>query len=257
MALFGSLKGSGTIGVADAQFAGLDPRAFDVVTRAVDLGLPVDATRITTVVSRGLDAGRLAVKRAEGAFTVSAGQMRLAEATAEAHDAALAMNGRFDLTTGTLDARLVLSGLAESAGNRPDIHMSLKGPVATASRSLDVSALSGWLTLRAVENQAKKLQAAEEAAARRAAEEEARLKAIAAAAEAARLRAAEEARQKAAAEAARQQAAEEAARQKQAAEAAARQRALEAVRQQAPAFPPPMDIRPIPAPAGASVGPQN
>ena len=257
VALFGSLKGSGTIGVADAQFAGLDPRAFDVVTRAVDLGLPVDATRITTVVSRGLDAGRLAVRSASGAFTVSAGQMRLAEATAAANDAALAINGRFDLTTGILDARLVLSGLAESAGNRPDIHMSLKGPVATVSRSLDVSALSGWLTLRAVENQAKKLQAAEEAAARRAAEEEARLKAIAAATEAARLRAAEEARQKAAAEAARQQAAEEVARQKQAAEAAARQRALEAARQQAPAFPPPMDIKPIPAPAGASVGPQN
>jgi len=121
VALFGSLKGSGTIGVADAQFAGLDPRAFDVVTRAVDLGLPVDATRITTVVSRGLDAGRLAVRSASGAFTVSAGQMRLAEATAAANDAALAINGRFDLTTGILDARLVLSGLAESAGNRPDV----------------------------------------------------------------------------------------------------------------------------------------
>jgi len=257
VALFGSLKGSGTLGVANAQFAGLDPRAFDVVTRAVDLGLPVDAARITSVVSRGLDSGRLDVTRAEGAFTVSAGQMRMAEAATEARDAALAMNGRFDLTSGSLDGRLVLSGSAAAAGNRPDIYMSLKGPLAGVSRSIDVSALSGWLTLRAVENQAKKLRAAEEAAAQRAAEDEARLKAIAAAAEAARRKAAEDAREKAAAEAARQRAAEEAARQKAAAEAE-RQRAIEAARPPAaPALPPPLDIRPVPAPAGASVGPQN
>jgi uncharacterized protein involved in outer membrane biogenesis len=159
VALFGSLRGSGKIGLADAQFAGLDPRAFDAVTRAVDQGLPVDAGRITNVVSRALDSGRLSVKRADGTIVVNAGQARLADVTAEAKDAALSMTGRLDLTDGGIDARLVLSGTAEAAGSRPDIYMALKGPIASASRDIDVSALNGWLTLRAVENQAKKLQA--------------------------------------------------------------------------------------------------
>ena len=39
--------------------------------------------------------------------------------------------------------------------------MVLKGPLLSPSRTIDVSALTGWLTLRAVENQAKKLEAIE------------------------------------------------------------------------------------------------
>ncbi|MEP7030911.1 MAG: hypothetical protein ABI830_08260, partial [Pseudolabrys sp.] len=43
------------------------------------------------------------------------------------------------------------------------IFMALRGSVAVPVRSIDVSALTGWLTLRAVDNQAKQLQALEAA----------------------------------------------------------------------------------------------
>ena len=59
VALIGSLQGSGKFALADAQFAGLDPRAFDAVTRAVDQGLAIDAARISDVVSKALESGRL------------------------------------------------------------------------------------------------------------------------------------------------------------------------------------------------------
>ena len=42
VALIGSLQGSGKFTLTDAQLAGLDPRAFDAVTRAVDQGLAVE-----------------------------------------------------------------------------------------------------------------------------------------------------------------------------------------------------------------------
>ena len=77
VALIGSLQGSGKFALTDAQFAGLDPRAFDAVTRAVDQGLAIDAARISDVVSKALDSGQLAVKQAEGTIAVSAGQVRL------------------------------------------------------------------------------------------------------------------------------------------------------------------------------------
>ena len=88
--------------------------------------------------------------------------MRLSDVTATGKDAALSLAGNLDLTDGSIDARLVLSGSGEAAGTRPDIFMALKGPVAAPARSIDVSALTGWLTLRAVENQAKKLREIEQ-----------------------------------------------------------------------------------------------
>ena len=41
--------------------------------------------------------------------------------------------------------------------------MALKGPLAAPVRSIDVSALTGWLTLRAVDNQARQLRDIENA----------------------------------------------------------------------------------------------
>ncbi len=161
VALIGSLQGSGKIALADAQFAGLDPRTFDAVTRAVDQGLAIDAVRISDVVSKALESGQLSVKRAEGTIAVSAGQVRLSNVTAGGKDAVLSFAGNVDLTDGSIDARLVLSGSSQAAGARPNIFMALKGSVAAPSRSIDVSALTGWLTLRAVENQAKRLRAIE------------------------------------------------------------------------------------------------
>ncbi|MEI9803464.1 MAG: AsmA-like C-terminal region-containing protein [Pseudolabrys sp.] len=163
IALIGSLQGTGKLTLADAQFAGLDPRAFDAVTRAVDQGLPVDGIRISDVVGKALDSGQLSVKQTESALAVSAGQLRLGNTAAASKDSVLSFSGNLDLIDGTMDARLVLTGSSQAAGAKPDIFMALKGPVGAPSRSIDVSALSGWLTLRAVENQSKKLRAMEEA----------------------------------------------------------------------------------------------
>jgi large subunit ribosomal protein L24 len=163
VALIGSLQGTGKIALSDAQFTGLDPRTFDAVTRAVDQGMAIDAARISDVASKALESGRLPVKRAEGTITVSAGQMRLSNVSADSKDAALSLAGNLDLTDGSIDARLVLTGSGQAAGSRPDIFMALQGPIAAPSRSIDVSALTGWLTLRAIDNQSKQLRGIENA----------------------------------------------------------------------------------------------
>ena len=163
VALIGSLQGTGKIALSDGQFAGLDPRTFDAVTRAVDQGMAINAALISDVVSKAMESGRLSVKRAEGAITVSAGQMRLSNVSADSKDAALLLAGNLDLTDGSIDARLVLTGSGQAAGSRPDIFMALQGPVAAPSHSIDVSALTGWLTLRAIDNQSKQLRDIENA----------------------------------------------------------------------------------------------
>lgn len=161
VALIGSLQGAGKVSLADGQLAGLDPRAFDAVTRAVDQGLPIDAIRIGDVVRKALDSGQLLVKRADGTLTMSAGQVRLSDVTIDSKDADLSLSGNADLTDGSIGARLVLSGSSKAAGARPDIFMALQGSAAAPYRVVDVSALAGWLTLRAVENQTRQLRTIE------------------------------------------------------------------------------------------------
>ncbi len=161
-ALIGSLKGSGQFALIDAQFAGLDPRVFDTVIHAVDQGLVAEPSHISDIVSKGLQSGQLAVKRARGDLNISAGQVRLGNFSADTSDAKLSVTGSLDLTTGAIDGRLVLSGGGDRSGAHPDIFMALSGPLASPERTIDVSALTGWLTLRSIENQSKQLRAIEQ-----------------------------------------------------------------------------------------------
>ena len=163
-ALIGSLHGSGRVTLSDGQLAGLDPRAFAAAERTIDDGLAPEAPRVSGVVDKALESGHFPLPRAQGDVAISAGQMRLGDVRVQDGDAALALGGNLDLTDGTLDARLVLSGPAPSGGTRPDIFVALSGPVAAPTRTVDASALIGWLTLRAIENQSKRLKAMESAA---------------------------------------------------------------------------------------------
>ena len=115
------------------------------------------------VVRTALEGGRLPVKRATGNLSLRAGQLRLTDVLVDSQNANLTLTGNVDQTDGYLDARLILSGTSEAAGARPDIYMALKGPVSSPVRNIDVSALTGWLTLREVEVQTKRLRAIEAA----------------------------------------------------------------------------------------------
>jgi hypothetical protein len=68
-----------------------------------------------------------------------------------------------NLVDGTLDAALTLAGApAQSGGSRPTLSISLKGPWNAPSRSIDAGALASWLSLRAMEQQAKQVDLMEQ-----------------------------------------------------------------------------------------------
>lgn len=161
-ALIGSLSGAGTLTLADARIAGLDPKAFAAAMRAVDQGLPLDGIRVRDIVTPALDGGALSVRVAEAPFTITAGQVRFGTLLAQADGAELTMSGLLDLTDRTLESRILLTdaNAATSAG-RPEISIQLKGAVSAPARGIDVAALTGWLALRAVEQQSKRLEAIE------------------------------------------------------------------------------------------------
>jgi uncharacterized protein involved in outer membrane biogenesis len=167
IALIGSLKGEGTFALRDGSVARLDPAAFDVVTRAVDQGLPIDATRIGTRMDAALAVSALSVTLAEGSIAASMGQLRLVDPVVHAKGAELALVGSIDLTQSVIDARLSLSGPKAddpSANVHPDISVSLKGPIEAPKRTLEVAALANWLALRALDQKARRVEALEQAA---------------------------------------------------------------------------------------------
>jgi len=162
----GAFHGGGTISLDRAQFAGLSPAAFDAAMRLADQsGGTIDAAKIRAAVGAAMDNRKLAVPKADAEVTVAGGQMRMANAVLPAQDGAqLALDGMLDLNAAAIDAQLTLS--AEPAAGaliraRPELAVTLKGPLAAPERKLDISALLGWLSLRAAEQQTRRLESLE------------------------------------------------------------------------------------------------
>ncbi len=162
-ALIGSLNGGGMLTLEKARLAALDPSAFSVAMRSVDQGLPLDAPRIRDVVGRALDAGSLSIDSADASLAIAGGIARIETFTANSQAADLAVTGSYNLADARIDTRLALTGApVAGAALRPELLVLLRGPVAAPERTLDVSALIGWLALRSVDQQAKRIEALEQ-----------------------------------------------------------------------------------------------
>jgi large subunit ribosomal protein L24 len=162
-AVIGSLAGDGFVSITQGQFAALNAKVFETATREADRGSALDMAKMAGIATMALDSGTLAVPSAEGVMTIANGQVRLTNLATRAHGADLTVTGNVDLLEQTLNARLSLSGQKDtSAAERPVVFVFLSGPVGSPKRTVDVSGLTTWLTLRAVEHQSKQLEEIEE-----------------------------------------------------------------------------------------------
>ena len=143
----------------------LDPAVFDALMRAVDAGLPIDAVRVRAWIEKALAASALPITLAEGAITITAGQARLNNTIVRTPAADLTAGGSFNLgrcgNRCAGRARRFTEGKGGVAKARPELVITLKGPLAAPKRTIDVAALSSWLALRSVEQQSKKLDVLE------------------------------------------------------------------------------------------------
>src|SRR5262249_2942628 len=145
------LQGKGFFSIEDGKLARLDPSAFDTVIRSVDQGLPIEVARIRERIEAALARGALPVQ-GDGAITIAAGKASLTASRLRAEGAELSASARYDLTTEALDARLALAGrtgIGNASTGRPEIAVSLQGPIDSPQRTLDIAALVDWLSMRA------------------------------------------------------------------------------------------------------------
>src|SRR5262249_19149192 len=176
-ALIGALHGEGTATAEHLLLGGLDPAAIDAAARAAERGVSLDGVRIGDIVRTALDDGRLNLPDAAGTVAIAGGRFTLAPLVAPAQGADVGITGTYDLAADALDARFDLTGAPRPNGpngQRPALSVALKGSLDAPRRSEDVSALVSWLTLRSLEQESNRLEAAEREAKRiRAQEEEA------------------------------------------------------------------------------------
>jgi hypothetical protein len=134
--------------------------------RAADQTNTIDPAKIQAAVKTALGNGRLVIPQGDAPVTITGGKASVANVTLRGQgNSALAVAGTFDLNTGMIDARLNLSADPPPQAlidKRPELAMLLKGPLASPAQSIDVSALTGWLALRASEFQTRRLELIED-----------------------------------------------------------------------------------------------
>ncbi|MGA7808292.1 AsmA family protein, partial [Bradyrhizobium sp.] len=161
-ALLGALSGSGTATLEKASIAGLDPRAFDVALHASDLGQATGDTRLRQIVEPVLSAGVLPVDTAQIPFTIRDGRLRIDATTLDSQGARAIISGGYDIPADQADIRASLSSTSIGSQNsRPEIQLFAAGSPDALNRTVDVTGLSSWLAVRAIDRETRRLDSIE------------------------------------------------------------------------------------------------
>ena len=161
-ALTGAMSGSGTVTLESAAVGGLDPRAFDVAIRASDAGQATDDIRLRKIVEPVLADGALLVASAQIPFTIRDGRLRVGATTLDSDVARAVISGGYDIPADQADIRatVALAAVGQQA-SRPEIGVFAVGSPDALDRTVDVTALSSWLAVRAIDRETRRLDSIE------------------------------------------------------------------------------------------------
>ena len=140
------------------RVAGLDPRVFDAAIRASDNGQATDDARLRQIVEPVLSAGALTVKSAQIPFSFVDGRLRVGATTLDGDGARAIVSGGYDIPADQADIRATLVSTAVSqASSRPELQLFVAGSPDALHRTVDVSSLSSWLAVRAIDRETRRL----------------------------------------------------------------------------------------------------
>ncbi|RTL51902.1 MAG: AsmA family protein [Bradyrhizobiaceae bacterium] len=157
-ALTNALAGSGVLSLEGARIEGLDTGAFDAAMRVSEGGQVLDDSRLKAIVDPVMAQGALAINTAQIPFDIRDGRLRVAATSIDADNARAVISGGYDIPADQADIRVTLSSLTlGTATSRPELQIFLHGTPDALDRSLDVSSLSSWLSLQAIERETRRL----------------------------------------------------------------------------------------------------
>lgn len=159
-ALTGALTGSGTLTLDQARIQGLDPNAFTAATKAGDSGNAISDDQLRQIVTTELQRGSLAVKQAQIPFILRDGRVSVGATTLDADGARAVVSGGYDIVADQVDMRASLTSLVSGPVNSsPQLEVFAVGTPDAMERTVDITGLSSWLALRAIERETRRLDA--------------------------------------------------------------------------------------------------
>ncbi|GGF75656.1 membrane protein [Azorhizobium oxalatiphilum] len=156
-AIVQALSGQGTVSVQELEIPGVDPKAIDSVMAETAIGQPPDERRITAMYDRALQRGPLKLEQLEGTFGLVNGVARLSPARAITGNTNIAVSGTLDLARLLMDVTLEQEG-RESPGTLPGGTIAWRGPLAAPERRVTSTALTGVISMRAIERETRRLE---------------------------------------------------------------------------------------------------
>jgi hypothetical protein len=164
--LAGAVKGAGTLTAENVEIAGLDPTAINAVVNALefDRGLVGNPGRVAQIANAGLDAGKLRIPSAAAPIVIADGRAQLPKLSVPVQNADISGSISLALADWQLEARLAITGQPRKnapTAERPTMAVAVRGPLTSARRVADVTNLIDWVTMRAVDQGAKRLDEAE------------------------------------------------------------------------------------------------
>ena len=163
LGLISSLEGEGSFHARDGVLRGLDPDAFVEIVKAADAGIELAEDRVLDLFQGYLAAGALPYDNFEGVFTLNDGVISAKNVALKARDAGVRVSTLVDLHSMELDSEWMLmqGQSAEGEGEVPPVTLIFAGPVDAPRRQLDVNALTGYLTVRRIEEDVRRLEEAQ------------------------------------------------------------------------------------------------
>lgn len=160
--LVGSLTGSGTLTASNFEIAGLNPVAADVVLNALenDRSLVGNSTRVTQIANTALDAGKLKIASLTTPIVIADGRAQLSQLQTTAQNADISGLVSLALADWQLNARFTMTApprRSAPGAERPVMTVNARGPLTAAQRSVDIAGLISWATMRAIEQESKRL----------------------------------------------------------------------------------------------------
>jgi hypothetical protein len=159
--LVATLSGSGSFAVRDGLVRSVNPHAFASIIRAADAELPLKKEAVEAAFRGHLDAGTLMFDRASGSFSVTSGILRVSSVSVDSPSATVLGGANLDINNMRLRSDWSLKvdpGTEKVTGAEPEVGLVFAGPVAEPERTIDVTPLLGFLTVRAFEQEVERIE---------------------------------------------------------------------------------------------------
>lgn len=156
-AVAANLSGQGTLSLENLEIDTLDPTAVATVVSAAEKHMPRDEGHLIEGVNKMLARAPLILPRLEAPLVAANGMLRTGKAITKTGDVGVTAEASADLARLQVDGTIELE-TAGATTARPGLTVRWRGPFASPVRTVDVSALSTAINLRAMEREMKRLE---------------------------------------------------------------------------------------------------